>query len=237
MGDPPEPGKRFEQPHAVSYSRSYGRLQSSGLQATREQRRRLQDEMELQDELLRSRLPASQKGKAAQGEQCIHGGQPRKTQTTTIELSPSLDSASPDEAATKSTRLRNHKLDEINGEDGWEPAKVHHRKQKDSEMKIIQSTSQPQHKPTGSTFFRSKMEGKCYNCFSPNHLAHSCHRRPRCWKCYFSGHRAMQCSFNTFSTRQERHIRERQQELHRPTPSQELSTKLSSHKTDHRSYV
>jgi hypothetical protein len=98
------------------------------------------------------------------------------------------------------------------------------KKKEDSEVKIIQCSTRSLDKPTGTAFFKSKMEGWCFNCFSPNHHAHSCHRPPRCWKCYLSGHRAMDCSLNTLNDRSELNKRGRHQALHHSTSSQEHGT-------------
>lgn len=38
------------------------------------------------------------------------------------------------------------------------------------------------------------LSGKCFNCFSPTHLARHCCLRTRCFRCFAMGHRAVICS-------------------------------------------
>lgn len=46
----------------------------------------------------------------------------------------------------------------------------------------------------GTGLFKLKLKGKCYNCFSPDHLAFCCQAPSRCWLCLQSGHRARYCN-------------------------------------------
>jgi hypothetical protein len=52
----------------------------------------------------------------------------------------------------------------------------------------------------GTSLFKLKLKGKCYNCLSPAHLAFRCLAPPRCWQCLQSGHRTRYC--NQMSTRE-----------------------------------
>lgn len=45
----------------------------------------------------------------------------------------------------------------------------------------------------GTSHFKLKLKGKCYNCFSSAHLAFRCSAPSRCWLCLKSGHRARSC--------------------------------------------
>jgi hypothetical protein len=48
----------------------------------------------------------------------------------------------------------------------------------------------------GTSLFKLKLKGKCYNCLSPAHLAFRCLAPPRCWQCLQSGHWARFCNQN-----------------------------------------
>jgi hypothetical protein len=37
------------------------------------------------------------------------------------------------------------------------------------------------------------LRGRCFNCFSPNHLVASCRYPPRCFRCFKLGHQASRC--------------------------------------------
>jgi hypothetical protein len=189
MGAPSRSGKRCEQPQdfesaaALSYSGGSGAISPHSEETCKKPEggaKNPHEETELQGALLRSRIPACQKGKSVQSEEGIHGGQPTTSCAQTTSPTSTVKFPPNGSDAATSTRLRNHKLDTVFCEDGWEPAKMHRQKKQDSEEKIIQSSHRSSDKPTGSTFFKSKMDGRCYNCFSLNHLARSCHRPPRC---------------------------------------------------------
>lgn len=137
----------------------------------------------IEEQLLHYRIPASQKGKEVQGEGSTHGGQ------ATDSFALATTSAAPGKAVHRdSTRLEEHQLHISISEEGWEPAKLHRRKRPDPEPRTVQTSNRPRDKSWGSTFFRSKMEGRCFNCLSPKHLAHLYRSPPRYWKCYHSGH-------------------------------------------------
>lgn len=51
----------------------------------------------------------------------------------------------------------------------------------------------PNPHPSGSAFFKWKLDRKCFNCFSPEHRAWQCRDSARCWRCYRSGHKASAC--------------------------------------------
>lgn len=103
-------------------------------------------------------------------------------------------------------------------EEGWEPAKTTRKhRETDIDSRAIKAPS----KPTGFEFFRSKMEGRCFNCFSPNHIARSCTTTHRCWKCYHTGHRAVECSLQQPSLHKYRGVQEPEatvQKLKPPPP-------------------
>lgn len=46
----------------------------------------------------------------------------------------------------------------------------------------------------GTSLFKLKLKGKCYNCLSTEHLAFRCSAPTRCWHCLQSGHRARSCN-------------------------------------------
>lgn len=48
----------------------------------------------------------------------------------------------------------------------------------------------------GTRLFKSKLQGKCFNCLSPNHFAFRCSAATRCWLCLHTGHRASLCPRN-----------------------------------------
>lgn len=50
--------------------------------------------------------------------------------------------------------------------------------------------SQQQVDAKGSCLFKSKLQGKCFNCLSSNHYAFRCSTATRCWFCLQTGHRA-----------------------------------------------
>jgi hypothetical protein len=58
----------------------------------------------------------------------------------------------------------------------------------------------------GTSLFKLKLKGKCYNCLSPAHLAFRCSAPTHCWQCLQSGHKARYCnqkvSQRTFNTAQ-----------------------------------
>jgi hypothetical protein len=141
-----------------------------------------------------------------QCEDDIHGGQATASYAEATSLASMVRAPPSGSNASTSMRLKPHKLDNVICEEGWEPAKLHRRKKQDSEVKTIEVSHQSTDKSMGSVFFRSKMEGRCFNCFSPNHLACSCHRPSRCWKCYHSGHRAMDCTSNSWPAQHKRVI-------------------------------
>lgn len=143
-----------------------------------------QEDLELQDALLKTRIPAIQKGKRALMEAGIHGEQPNssyKPATASTVNSPTHK----DEAAMS--------IHFWATEEGWEPTKTYHRRRQNSERTSAHGKLQSGDRALGSVFFKSKMEGRCFNCFSPNHIAPSGHRPPRCWRCFHSGHRAKDC--------------------------------------------
>lgn len=189
-----------------------------------------QEDTALQSELTQSRIPASQKGKAPQRGEGIHGAQTttsyaQATPPASTVIAPPIDS---------NEALKNHKLDQ---EGGWEPAKTNFWKKQDPERTVTQFSNRPRTKSMGTIFFRSKMDGRCFNYFSPNHQAHSCHRPSRCWKCYHSGHKAIDCSL---SNRRLQYISGSHQEIHHTSNTHQLNSSHSSHnghKTDHRSFA
>ncbi|XP_066382906.1 uncharacterized protein [Miscanthus floridulus] len=78
------------------------------------------------------------------------------------------------------------------------------------------------------------MEGRCFNCFSPKHIARLCTSSPRCWKCFHSGHRADGCNPN----RRVRHVKSlvpRERSNHSNTTK--FSFPPEYYKSDHRSFV
>lgn len=139
---------------------------------------------------------------------------------------------------TWSTRLHCHNFAtrEEDWED-WEPAKAHQRKKQRAEKKLIQSPRYPRDKTLGSTFFKSRMEGRCFNCFSPNHFAHACHRASHCWKCFHFGHMAMECSYNSHGEQAAQHKGDRSHGHPHPIHSQENITRRAPSMTDHRSFA
>ncbi|CAD6268566.1 unnamed protein product [Miscanthus lutarioriparius] len=87
--------------------------------------RELQECTVIEVDLLRSRIPASQKGKSVQGEEGIHGGQ------ATSSATPAQTTRFNEHSTSASTRLKAHQLDIAISEEGWEPAKLHRRKRAD----------------------------------------------------------------------------------------------------------
>jgi hypothetical protein len=45
----------------------------------------------------------------------------------------------------------------------------------------------------GTSFFRRKLSGKCFNCHASDHYAYLCSAPVRCWQCLQAGHRARSC--------------------------------------------
>lgn len=45
----------------------------------------------------------------------------------------------------------------------------------------------------GLTFFKNIVKGKCYNCFSANHLRAQCREPTKCWRCKRQGQSSYQC--------------------------------------------
>lgn len=157
--------------------------------------RNLQEDSVSEDRILRSRIPASEKGKESS---LFEGNQDAQAALSSTQPPPSssmLKTAQTSNSDLSGTRLQQHQLGIVISKDGWEPiddegwesAKLHHRKRKDPHFKPASASTIS---PAGSAFFRSKMEGRCFNCLSPNHLAHRCRSSFRCWKCYRYGHRA-----------------------------------------------
>ena len=58
---------------------------------------------------------------------------------------------------------------------------------------LKRSPSQQQHDTKGTSTFKTKLQGKCYNCLSPDHFAFHCSAPTRCWQCLHFGHRARAC--------------------------------------------
>jgi hypothetical protein len=54
---------------------------------------------------------------------------------------------------------------------------------------------------TGARLFKSKLQGKCFNCLSPNHYAFRCSAATRCWLCLHTGHRARLCPRNGYTSK------------------------------------
>lgn len=128
-----------------------------------------QEDIAIQNAILQSRIPASQKGKGQQVEEGIHGNQ------STHSYAPATPPTSPVKSPSfESKDMWYHKLDL---EEGWEPAKASRRKRLATEVNQSRSSPQSRDPLSGSAFFKNKMEGKCFNCFSQNHHAYSCNRR------------------------------------------------------------
>jgi hypothetical protein len=58
---------------------------------------------------------------------------------------------------------------------------------------LKRSPTQQQHDTKGTSTFKTKLQGKCYNCLSPDHFAFRCSAPTRCWQCLHFGHRARAC--------------------------------------------
>lgn len=185
-----------------------------------------QEDIAIQNAILQSRIPASQKGKGQQVEEGIHGNQ--STHSYAPATPPTLPVKSP---SFESKDMWYHKLDL---EEGWEPAKASCRKRLATEVNQSRSSPQSRDPLSGLAFFKNKMEGKCFNCFSQNHHAYSCNRPPRCWKCSRSGHRAMACPSNS---RGPRYKVEHHHEQSKYTSKLKPSFLFNGHKVDHRSFV
>ena len=66
-------------------------------------------------------------------------------------------------------------------EDGWELARASHkRSEANTEAKAIQSSNLPRFKIEGFEFFIKEIEGRCFKCFSPNHIARFCRLSHTC---------------------------------------------------------
>jgi hypothetical protein len=148
-----------------------------------------------EDPLPRSRIPANQKGKQIDASEGIHGGQ-----HTDSFLEPQVYCTATSGKKTvalsnvASSSGKEYQRSFTISEEGWELARPP-RRRRDAvpETKTIQSTKLPRFKIEGFEFFRKKLVGKCFNCFSPNHISRVCRASYRCWKCYHSGHRAAEC--------------------------------------------
>jgi hypothetical protein len=83
------------------------------------------EDMDLQAELIRARIPESKKGKAVQPTHSFHGGRVFKVQSTHNVQLPST--ARTTHSARESTRLEHPQSERSTKEDGWEPARVNRR--------------------------------------------------------------------------------------------------------------
>lgn len=126
-----------------------------------------QEDTESEDHLPRSRIPASQKGKAVQGAESTHDDQATANGAQANSSMAAVKTAPSDFPDPQSTRLQHHQMSIQISEEGWEPAKLHPRKRPDTKSRTVQISDLPRDKSMGSVFFRSKMEGRCFNCFSP----------------------------------------------------------------------
>ncbi|KAJ1263888.1 hypothetical protein BS78_09G220600 [Paspalum vaginatum] len=154
------------------------------------------------EELLQNRIPASEKKKWVQVEQ-EHpklSGSGRKSDTGQQLLKRDLFDSS------KTVRIRSKPNSESRSlmastesgeeEEGWTRVmpsywwrKNSYQPHSNSESKMKQANRANQ----GSQFFKKKVEGKCFNCLSPNHIASFCHEQARCWFCLHTGHKAGFC--------------------------------------------
>lgn len=179
----------------------------------------LQKEREIQCAILQSRIPANLKGKEKIGREGIHEDQAMT----------SLHRTTP-HSAMVSSHTHN-----INTEEGWETAKIHRRKRNGSEA-INPSAHRAANKDVGSLFFKNRMGGRCFNCFSPNHIAPACHRPPRCWKCYLLGHRAKDCIPISNSREHNPRLHYKEGDWHKLASTHNCNPSSKEHKIDHRSF-
>ncbi|CAD6251937.1 unnamed protein product [Miscanthus lutarioriparius] len=158
---------------------------------------------DIEDNLLRCRFPASQKGKQVLATDGIHGGQTTGSDRQPTSSASAVKTVPSGPSDPSGTRLQAHQFNTVISEKGWEPAKSYRRKRTDSNPATAQTSNPTRDRSVGSAFVKSKMEGRCFNCFSPKHIARLCTSSPRCWKCFHSGHRADGCNPN----RQVRHVK------------------------------
>jgi hypothetical protein len=97
---------------------------------------------------------------------------------TSLELDVRTSTVARPKLCDKERRLcRREDLVPVDMEDGWQVVKS--RKQSRCAL-ARRGTS-------------VNLRGRCFNCFSPNHLVASCRCPPRCFRCFKLGHQASRC--------------------------------------------
>jgi hypothetical protein len=140
---------------------------------------------DIEGHLLRSRISANEKGKVVQGTTSIHVDQATSSTAQPTSQAARLKTVHSASSDPSSTRLQQHQMGIVISDEGWdpacevgwEPAKLRRRKRPEAQLRTVQISKE---KSMGSDFFRAKMQGRCYNCFSSNHHAHLCRFSPRC---------------------------------------------------------
>jgi hypothetical protein len=105
-----------------------------------------QEDREIEGHLLRSRIPASHKGKAVQGADGIHDFQATSSAAQATTSMTTAKTAPSDITEHPSTRLQQHQMGIVISEEGWETAKLHRRKRPDMRSRTVQTTHLPRDK-------------------------------------------------------------------------------------------
>lgn len=113
--------------------------------------------------LLRSRIPASVKGKQAEAIHGIHGdsGFPARVNGTTSQGKMTTTSI-------QKTPSSNQRILQGNTDEGWEMAgssQSNRHRDTGTELHAIKQLQPTDSRAMGADFFKKKLEGRCYNCF------------------------------------------------------------------------